>query len=119
MNNDVAGNLNNNFGANKVNFVQNNTIKKAAAQKTCDSVDSEVINKSMGFMGTLGLAQVKMNKNMSDGIKSSTQAFMANPDLVQAHVDFCDSLVENGYCLKDAIDMTDKVFEVLNQKETY
>ena len=119
MNNDAAGNLNNNFSANKVNFAQNNTIKKTAAQKTCTSLNNEAIDKTIGFMGTLGLAQVNMNKNTLKNIKASTQAYISNPDLIQAHVDFCDSLVENGYCLKDAIDKTDKIFGILNQKETY
>ena len=89
MNNDVAGKLNNNFDA-KNNV--SNAIEKCAAQKTTNPIIS---------------------------VKKSTQDFLNNPDLVQAHVDFCDSLVEHGYCLEDAIKKTDAVFEILHQKETY
>lgn len=96
MNNDVEGKLNNNFDAkNNVS----NAIEKRAAQKTTNSI------KSREFI----------NKNVDKSIEN----FLNNPDFAQAHVDFCDSLVEHGYCLEDAIKKTDTVFEILHQKETY
>ena len=96
MNNDVAGKANRNFGAQK-NFAPSD-IEKRAAQKTTNPITSQ---------------------NLENNIKKSTQEFLNNPDLIQSHVDFCDSLVEHGYCLEDAIKKTDAVFEILHQKETY
>ena len=96
MNNDVAGKLNKEFDALKV---PSNDIEKRAAQKTTNPISSpEIINKN---------------------VDKSIENFLNNPDLAQAHVDFCDSLVEHGYCLEDAIKKTDAVFEILHQKETY
>ena len=96
MNNDVAGKLNNKFDAQKN---VSNAIKKCAAQKTTNPISScEFINKN---------------------VDKSVENFLNNPDLAQAHVDFCDSLIEHGYCLEDAIKKTDAVFEILHQKETY
>lgn len=118
MNNEVAGNLNNNFGAHKVDMTPNANIEKSAAQKTTPP-NNEVIHKTLGFMGTMGATQVNMNKNSSDSIKKSTQEFLANPENIQAHVDFCDSLIEHGYCLKDAIKKTDEIFEILSKKDIY
>lgn len=118
MNNDVAGKLNRNFDAPK-NNAASNSIKKTAAEKTNSLNNSDAIDKTMSFMGTLGVAQIKLNKNLLDNASKSTHEFLKNPDYVEAHVAFCDSLVEHGYHLEDAIKKTDKVFNALQQKETY
>lgn len=60
-----------------------------------------------------------MNKNATNSVKKSALEFAANPDLIKAHVDFCDSLIEHGYNLREAIEKTDAVFEVLQKKDTY
>ena len=96
MNNDAAGKFNNKFDAKKH---VSNTIEKRAAQKTTNPINSSEF----------------INKNVDKSIKD----FLKNPDFVQAHIDFCDSLVEHGYCLEEAIKKTDVVFEILHQKETY
>ena len=75
-----------------------NSIEKQAAQKTTNPI---------------------VNQKLENNVKKSIEYFLKNSDLAQAHVDFCDSLVEHGYCLEDAIKKTDKVFEILHQKETY
>jgi hypothetical protein len=97
MNNDVAGKLNNKFDAQKK--FASNSIEKQAAQKTTNPINSpEFISKN---------------------VDKSIESFLNNPEYIQAHVDFCDSLVEHGYSLEDAIKKTDAVFEILHQKETY
>ena len=60
-----------------------------------------------------------MNKNTTDSVKKSVLEFISNTEFVRSHVDFCDSLIEQGYNLKEAIEKTDEVFEILQQKETY
>jgi len=117
MNNDVAGKLGNNFSAQKANFASNNIIEKLAAQKTCSIDENDVAPKAMECLGVLGEAQVQ--KCATNSIKKSAEEFLQNPDFVQAHVDFCDSLIEHGYCLREAVQKTDDVFEVLHQEETY
>ena len=60
-----------------------------------------------------------LSKHVTDSVKKSTQEFLKNTEFVQAHVDFCDSLIENGYNLEDAIKTTDSIFEALKQEKTY
>lgn len=97
MNNDAAEKLNNKFDAQN-NFAPNE-IEKRAAQKMSNPINScEIINKN---------------------VDKSVKEFLNNPDLVQAYIDFSDSLVEYGCSLEDAIKKTDAVFEILRQKETY
>ena len=59
-----------------------------------------------------------MNKNTTESVKKSVLEFISNTEFAQAHVDFCDSLIEHGYNLKEAIEKTDEVFEILHKKET-
>ncbi|MBR5304545.1 MAG: hypothetical protein IKU37_06935 [Candidatus Gastranaerophilales bacterium] len=96
MNNDVAGKLNNDFDAQKN---ASNAIEKRAAQKSTNPINS--------------------SEFISKNVDKSVQNFLNDSVLVQAHVDFCDFLVEHGYCLEEAMKKTDDVFEVLRQKETY
>lgn len=92
MNNDMANKTKNNIDA------QNISSNSNAMQKTTNPITKQ---------------------NVENNVKKSTQEFLNNPDLIQAHVDFCDSLVEHGYCLEDSIKKTDSVFEILHKKETY
>ena len=62
---------------------------------------------------------MEISKFATNSIKKSTQEFIENPELIKAQVEFCDSLLEEGYCLKEAIEKTDCVFEVLKKEETY
>ena len=59
------------------------------------------------------------NNFVSESIKKSAQIFVANPDGVEAYIDFCDALIARGCNMKEAIEKTDSVFEILHQKETY
>ncbi len=98
MNNDMAGELNNHIELQKNNGADN-SIQKQSAQKS----DSSFLK----------------NTNASDSIRKSTQEFIKNPEFVQTYVDFCDSLVEEGCILREAIDKTDKIFKVLKDKNLY
>ncbi|MBE7707600.1 MAG: hypothetical protein E7Z88_02715 [Cyanobacteria bacterium SIG27] len=89
MNNDVA-NLNN---ISAQNIASSNAIEKSAAQKTSNPIENSV--------------------------KKSVEEFILNPEYVEAHIELCDEFTKKGYCLKDAIDKTDSIFEALKDKETY
>ena len=95
MNNDVAGKLNNDFDAQKKVAPNNN--EKFAAQKTSNPIV----------------------QNLEESVNKSVQEFLNESDLIQAHVDFCDTLTEKGYCLREAIEKTDSVFVALHQKDIY
>lgn len=60
-----------------------------------------------------------VNKHVTNSVIKSTKEFLNDTEFVRSHVDFCDSLIEDGYCLEEAIKKTDSVFEILHQKETY
>ena len=47
------------------------------------------------------------------------EKFLQNPELIQEHVEFCDSLVASGYCLEEAIEKSDMVFGALKNKNMY
>ena len=118
MNNDVAGKLN-----SRINVQQNgcaNTIQKQAAQKTSSPIESEKMDDSMLCLSALGVAQVNIdNLVVSDSIRKSVDEFLADSDKAQAYIDMCDSIVERGHCLREAIDKTDCVFEILKEDNIY
>ena len=73
-------------------------------------------NNSMTYLGNMGYAKVKMDKiHLSDNTAKAIDEFLKNPDMAEMHTEFCDSLVENGDNLMDAIIKTDKVFDTLSQ----
>lgn len=118
MDKDIIGNFNNinlqKYGATKANI--------ASAQSSCVNIPESVQleQESMDCLDAMGKAQVNMSKiKVSDSVKRSTEGYLANPEYVQAHVDFCDSLVQEGINLEDAIDKTDKAFRILKDKDTY
>ncbi len=52
-------------------------------------------------------------------LKSATDDFIKDPEYVMLHNEFCDSLVDKGCNLEDAIATTDSVFRNLKMKDTY
>ena len=74
---------------------------------------------SMNFLGAMGHAQVNMNNSLTKGVKSSVDSFINDPEYVQEHTELCDELVKKGYPLEKAIDVTDRVFDVLKTEDTY
>ena len=91
MNNDMARNSNNHINACN-NSTDNSVIQKSTASK---------------------------NEFLKNRTIASVQKFIQNPELAQSHVEFCDSLLDKGYSLIDAIDKTDKIFEMLKEEEIY
>lgn len=59
------------------------------------------------------------NDNLSLNVQKSLQEYAENQAYVEAHIELCDELVKKGYCLEDAIDKTDSIFEILKDKEIY
>ena len=89
MNDDVAK-------LNSVSAQKNassNVIKKFAAQKTSNPIENNV--------------------------KKSVEEFISCPEFVETHIEICDEFVKRGHCLREAIDKTDSIFEILKDKETY
>lgn len=118
MENDVAGNL------NSLNLQKYNASKTyvAPAQSSCadKSVLIEAQKESSECLNAMGIAQVNMDKSqVSDSVKRSVEEYLANPEYIQAQVDFCDSLVQEGKNLEESIDKTDKVFQILKDKNIY
>lgn len=83
------------------------------------SGNAESMQGSINFLGAMGCAQVNMSNLRNKGVKLATEQFLNNPDFVQSHVDFCDSLTQRGIPLEKAILMTDKTFDVLSDENTY
>jgi len=111
MNNDMAGKLNTHIDMRKLNGADSNAIQKKAAQK------STVPN--IGLSADVFVQANFASKNVSDGVLKSVQEFTNNPEMVEAYIDFCDGLVQEGACLREAIDKTDRVFELLKDEELY
>ena len=111
MNNDMAGKLNTHIEMRKINGIDSNAIQKRAAQK---SIVSDITLSADTFAQT-GCAF----KNIPDSIVKSTQEFLNNPEMAESYIDFCDGLVQEGVCLREAVEKTDKVFELLRSEEIY
>ena len=98
MNNDMENKLNAHIDLQKNNSADNGAILRQAVQKT---------------------PIFKQNANMTNSVKKSVEEFLLNPEFVESYNDFCDSLVNKGYSLELAIDKTDKVFNILKDKNLY
>lgn len=121
MDNDVAGNVNNNnIGSKKLNFAANNSVmKQNAPQNPPSSFDNAAVDDTLESLAQMGQAQVRLNKAASDSIRASVDEMKKDTEFASAHVYFCDSLVEMGYDLPTALEKTDRVFDILHQDDTY
>ena len=97
MNNDMENKLNNHIDLQKKHSANSGAIQRQAAQKT----------------------SLFEQNNVSNCVKKSMEEFLKNPELIESYNDFCDSLVNEGYSLELAIDKTDKVFNILKDKDLY
>lgn len=93
MKKDMESNLNSHIDAQKETLRQNNCMQNP-------------LNND---------AQESMIKR----IEKSTEFFLNHQDIVEAYLDFCDGLVEKGETLEKAIEKSDKVFAILQDKNTY
>lgn len=114
MNNDITGNYSNNF--NSIPKMQKTTGLDNAEKILPEITVNENVSSPMDCLNSLGIAQVHMaNPNVRKAIKN----FIDDEDYANAHVDFCDGLVEKGYKLEEAIQITDDVFAHLKKDTTY
>ena len=115
MNKDIQ-----NYSANAINanfssgYCAKNSTKNEP-ENVSNPFASNYEADSMDCLNAMGCAKVNMDKRAIE----STEYFKKNPQTVQAYVDFCDSIVERGQSLEDAINTTDKVFDSLKSEYTY
>ena len=111
MNNDMAKKLNNHIATRKMNGANNNAIQKKSAQKS-----------TMPNIGLTADTFTQLNyatENISESILKSTQEFLNHPEIVKSYVEICDEFVNKGSHLREAIDKTDRIFEMLRTEELY
>ena len=117
MNNDMARKLNNHIETRRMNGADSNAIQKKAAQK------SNYPNINMPADTFVQAESVTQESEkpffVSDSVKNSTQEFLKSPEYTEAYINFCDSLVNEGIELIEAIDKTDKVFKALKNENLY
>ena len=106
MNNDMTGKLGNYFDAQKNGCADNLTTQEQMSQPLFLS-DEEAFNKIVGV------------NTVSKSVKEATQEFIENPEIIESYISLCDGFVENGSCLREAIDKTDRVFNALKDKNIY
>ena len=93
--------------------------KSAANKPVIDSENLDSITNSMKILSALGHAQVNMGSCVNRGITHSVEQYIQDPIFAQSWVEYCDSLVEKGYNLEDALIKTDRFFSVLKDKNIY
>lgn len=115
MNNDITGNYNK---FSNIPKVKNNVGLNGAEKILPENIENseKEVHSPMDFLNSMGMAQVKMS---NAGARLSTIEFLKDEGFAHAHVDFCDSLVQKGYSLEDAIKITDEVFADLKKSSTY
>ena len=122
MNNDITRGYKNNYintqkqsSANNVSPVKNNCVTENGGKL---EQDNKTINEALGFLGTMGLAQINMD-NPQSSIRHSVEEILSDSENIEQQVQFCDELVKKGYKLEDDIKKTDDVFKILSDKNTY
>lgn len=111
MNNDMAKKLNNHIATRKMNSANSNAIQKKSAQKS-----------TMPNIGLTADTFAQLNcvsENISENVIKSTQEFLNNPEIIESYVEICDEFVNKGSHLREAIDKTDRIFEMLHTEELY
>ena len=58
-------------------------------------------------------------KEISTMVETAVEMYKRNPEDAEFFVDFCDSLVHDGYSLEHAVDKTDMIFTSLKDEKTY
>lgn len=115
MNSDIKGNYNN---FNNIPKVKNSVGSNGAEKILPENIEScdKNVQSPLECLNSMGMAQVNMTNSRT---KSSVIEFLNNEDYVTSHVEFCDSLVEKGYKLEEAVQITDEVFAHLKKDFTY
>ena len=118
MNNDISRDI------TCYNKMQSSTgkIEQTKIEDTASSIEIEHRTSAMDCLGAMGHAMVNMVQpsKQQKTVKNSVQEFCNDPFDVDVKNDFCDNLInKRGYTPWQAMNITDRVFEVLKEKETY
>lgn len=116
MNNDVVRLSHGSNGTQNMS----NTMKTTSASNARMCANNETMDSTMEFLKNMGCVKVNMDSLSFDkSVRAAMESFFKNPELAQEHVDFCDSLVAQGYTLEEAIEKSDKFFGILKDKNIY
>lgn len=119
MNNDIRHNLNSYVNAQGgVNYSLTTPEKISANENIMqlNPASADSMADSMNILSAQGHAQVNMDNPLYRGIKDSMEQLRKNPQLVESYIYFCDSLMEEGLALEQAIQYTDMVFDALKKE---
>lgn len=111
MNNDMINKSNIHVVTSRKNSADNDNMQKKSSEKI--SFSNNNLNKDT-FVCSNNNAQ-----NVSERVNKSVQSFLGDMQNAKSQVEFCDGLVEKGYNLREAIDTTDKIFEILKEEKLY
>lgn len=119
MSNDIT-NLSNNINRN----IASKPLQAKVDVKSIENKDSKSLNSSLSYLDSIGHAQVNMHADLnsstpSNGVIYSMEIFKNDPCGVESYNEFCDTLIEKGYSLEDAIDKADAFFTCLKNSSTY
>ncbi len=113
MSNDISRDLTN-YDKVKIPTSRIELSKTTESIPVSDELKTD--SEAMQCLGAMGCAQVNMQKN---SIRKSTEEFMNDPFLVETKMNFCDSLVNDGYDVFKAMEITDNFFNCLKDENTY
>ena len=117
MNNDITCNAN----INKMHKLESCVISsKEQMQSEVTMLDETLMQNSLNALKSIGQSQILMTNPVATQVCASIDTFIKNPELVEAQMEFCDSLIEKGYKSETAMLITEEIFKLLEQeaKET-
>jgi len=119
MNNDIAHEFNNyvNLQRQEKTSAHKSTSLNPQASKNASNDICEVdMSNSMEILGVINKAKITQT---TPSVISSCKSFLEDPLKAQCYNDVCDFYVQKGYKLEDAVEMTEKFFLALQNKDTY
>lgn len=113
MSNDISRDL---TSYDKVKIPSGRIESTKTTESISVSEELKTGSEAMQCLGAMGCAQVNMQKN---SIRKSTEEFMNDPFLYETKMNFCDSLIKDGYDIFKAMEITDNFFDCLKDENTY
>ena len=119
MSNDIT-NLSNNINHN----IASKLLQSKVEANNVETKDSKNLDSTLSYLDSIGHAQVNMHADMnssapSNGVIYSMEILKNDPCGVESYNDFCDTLIEKGYSLEDAMYKADAFFSCLKNSSTY
>lgn len=96
-----------------------NSDEAAMTEKVAENT-SDALN--LNFLGTLGHAQVNMHsklESITPSVRKSVEQFVKDPFAAEAQVNFEGGLLDKGYDIWQAMEISDKIFSGLKDSDTY